>query len=101
MFDKVLLKLTGLQLIKEYKFCDGRKWRFDYALPDLKIAIEIEGGVFSNGRHTRGKGYLNDMEKYNMASELGWTLLRYTPTQLNESKTYEQIKRVIKTKQHG
>ena len=99
MLDKVLFKLTGLQVAKEHLFCDGRRWRFDYALPTLKIAIEIEGGVFTNGRHTRGKGYLNDMEKYNMAAELGWTLLRYTPTQLNESKTYEQIQRVIKTKQ--
>jgi len=56
-----------------------RRWRFDYAFPEVKVAIELEGGVWSNGAHTRGKHYISDMEKYNSAVELGWVVLRYLP----------------------
>ena len=82
-------------LQKEYKFHPTRKWRFDYAIPEIKIAIEVEGGIFSNGRHTRGLGYLKDMEKYNEATILGWSLLRYTPQQFNQFKYIEDIEKII------
>ena len=42
---------------KEFSFHPERRWRFDYAWPALKVALEIHGGVFTNGRHTRGKGF--------------------------------------------
>jgi very-short-patch-repair endonuclease len=67
---------------KEYRFCPERRWRFDYAYPDVKIAIEQEGGAYSGGRHTRGSGFIKDMEKYNKAVMLGWRVLRYTPDQM-------------------
>lgn len=67
---------------KEYRFHPTRKWRFDYAFPDEKIALEVEGGIWTRGRHTRGKGVLGDMTKYNEAAIMGWTLLRTTPDQL-------------------
>jgi len=63
---------------REYKFVPDRKWRFDFAYPDKMIAIEIEGGVWNNGAHTRGRGYIEDTIKYNRAAIEGWTLLRYT-----------------------
>jgi len=69
----------------EYKFHPKRKWRFDFANPVLKIAIEQEGGVWISGRHNRGKGFLNDMEKYNQAVILGWKVLRYPPDKLMQS----------------
>jgi hypothetical protein len=70
----------------EYKFCPDRRWRFDYAYPQIKLAIEQEGGVWSGGRHTSGAGFIKDMEKYNKAVILGWRVLRYTPDQmLNEA----------------
>ncbi len=53
------------------------------AIPSHKIAIECEGGVYTMGRHTRPTGYINDMEKYNHATLLGWRLLRFTPKQIN------------------
>ena len=67
--------------VTEHKFHLTRKWRFDYANVEKKIAIEIEGGVWVAGRHTRGKGYINDLEKYNQAQLLGWRVFRYTPSQ--------------------
>lgn len=68
----------------EYKFHPARKWRADYAIPSESLLIEIEGGVWTRGRHTRGKGYIKDLEKYNAAVLLGYLLLRYTPQQTAE-----------------
>lgn len=65
--------------VREYRFHDIRKWRFDFAWPEYKVALECEGGTWSRGRHTRGAGYQGDLEKYNQAAVLGWTVLRYTP----------------------
>jgi hypothetical protein len=68
----------------EYRFHPVRMWRFDFAIISggLKIAIEVEGGVYSGGRHTRGKGFIEDCYKYNSATVLGWRLLRYTSEHL-------------------
>jgi hypothetical protein len=60
----------------EFPFAPDRKWRFDYAWPDLMLAVEREGGAWVAGRHTRGKGFKNDLEKYLAATVAGWTILR-------------------------
>jgi very-short-patch-repair endonuclease len=62
----------------EYRFHPKRLWRFDFAYPDLKIAVEFEGAIWSNGRHNRGSGFIKDCEKYNEATLMGWKILRYT-----------------------
>jgi very-short-patch-repair endonuclease len=75
---------------REVRFDAKRKWRIDFAYPSIKLAIEIEGGAYTHGRHTRGSGFVKDMEKYNALTEAGWMLLRYTPSGIN----FEQIKRL-------
>lgn len=88
----LLLKDEKLPLpVAEYKFCPDRRWRFDYAYPDLKVAIEQEGAVWAQGRHTRGSGFIKDMAKYNKAALLGWRVLRYTPDQM-QSEAIEDLK---------
>ncbi len=82
------LKINNYVLIPEFRFHKKRLWRFDYAFVQEKIAIEIEGGVWTNGAHVRGKHYISDMEKYNAANVLGWNILRYTPDQF---KTYSFV----------
>lgn len=74
----------GLYPIREHRFALPRNWRFDFAWPDEKIAVEIEGGIWTKGRHTRGKGFLNDLEKYNAATLEGWKVYRFTPDQLKK-----------------
>lgn len=87
--------ITGI--VREHLFASeiGRRWRFDFALPKHKIGIEIEGGAWSNGRHTRGAGFVGDMEKYNMATVLGWRVLRFTPQQIKKAETYELISKLV------
>ena len=60
-------------------FYNGRRWRFDFAWPRRRVAVEVEGGVFSRGRHVRPSGFINDCEKYNAAALDGWTVLRLVP----------------------
>lgn len=68
----------------EYVFARPRRWRFDRAWPTVKIAVEIEGGVYSGGRHTRGAGFTHDCQKYNTATLLGWRILRFTGPMLQD-----------------
>ena len=74
---------------QEYKFMPKRRWRFDLAWPKHKIACEIEGGIWTNGRHTRGKGYEADCEKYSTAAINGWTVIRVTPGMITKGKALE------------
>lgn len=78
-----LCRSAGLpEPIPEYQFHKPRRWRFDYCWPLRMVAVEIEGGLWIQGRHSRGKGMLADMEKYNTATMLGYRVLRYAPDQL-------------------
>jgi very-short-patch-repair endonuclease len=65
--------------VAEFEFSAKRKWRFDFAWPEQKVALEIQGGVHSSGRHTSGTGYHKDMEKLNRAQLAGWIVLLVTP----------------------
>ena len=98
MFRRKLSAFTGCEIKPEHPFSPGRKWRIDFAIVDKKIGVEIEGGVWINGRHTRGKGFADDMEKYNAAATLGWVILRFTPQDLNKITTFETIKKVVELK---
>lgn len=82
-FETRLLQLSDLpQPESEYSFHPERKWRFDFAYPDKRLAIEIEGGTWSHGRHSRPLGFSADCEKYNEATVLGWRVLRFTSDML-------------------
>ena len=77
----------------EYRFCD-RRWRFDFAFPLKRVAVEVEGGIYNYGRHNRPTGMIADMEKYNEAAAMGWTVLRFTPQQV---KSGDAINKILKT----
>jgi hypothetical protein len=74
-FELLWRSLGGGELKKEYKFADGRRFRFDYYHIE-GVAIELEGGIWRMGRHTRPSGFLNDMEKYNLAASMGILVFR-------------------------
>lgn len=78
-----LCRTVGLpEPIPEYKFHPLRRWRADYCWPIHKIIVEIDGGLFVQGRHSRGAGMLADFEKLNAAALLGYAVLRYAPAQI-------------------
>lgn len=81
-YTAAMSKVVGAEVVAEHRFHDTRKWRFDYAVPSLRIALEVEGGVWTGGRHTSAMGFLGDMEKYNEAALNGWVVLRCTPKTL-------------------
>ena len=91
VFCRYCRQELGLNFVKEFQFNTDRKWRFDYAILQHKVAIEVEGGAYTNGRHTRGAGFIKDMEKYNNATSNGWKLLRVTPETLMNLSTFELI----------
>lgn len=95
MFTRLCHSELHAECIKEHRFYQPRKWRFDYALPRYKIAVEVEGGVWTGGRHIRPEGFLGDIEKYNTATLLGWRVFRTTPDHLLTGKTILLLKNAI------
>lgn len=77
------LEANNIPFTAEARFADdyGRQWRTDYFFENAKVrlAVEVEGGAFSGGRHTRGAGFTSDVEKYNFYTFMGIKLLRVQP----------------------
>lgn len=89
------LRVCKISFEQEYKFHPKRKWRADFLITGTKILVEVEGGIWSGGRHTRGKGYLGDMEKYNEAALLGYTVLRFSTEQVKAGVAIKQIEQLV------
>lgn len=77
--------------IREYKFLEDRRFRFDFAYPQFKFAIEVEGGVFTGGRHINPMGFTKDCEKYALALVNGWGVLRVTSGQVRSGEAIKWI----------
>jgi hypothetical protein len=87
---------------RETPVCQDRRWRFDFTVienfkDNINLAIEIEGGAWTQGRHTRGAGFIADMEKYNHAALLGWRVLRFTPKQVLDGSAIAFIRKVLES----
>jgi len=83
---------------REYAFAKaiGRRWRFDFAWPERKVAAEVEGAIFVGGRHNRALGMMADMEKYNAAALLGWVVLRVAGPHVKSGEALEWIEGLLK-----
>ena len=88
-------RIEKLNPTAEHVFHPTRKWRFDYAFVAEKLAIEIEGGIYSGGRHTRGSGFEKDCEKYNEAVLLGWKILRFSTQSVKSGCAIQMTKLVL------
>lgn len=91
----VQLKAEKVEFEREFKFHPTRKWSADFHLVGRKILVEIEGGLFSGGRHTRGKGYINDMEKYNAATMMGYQVIRFSTQQVTSGFAIQEILKMV------
>lgn len=83
----------ALELTREYQFHPYRKFRFDWAIPALKVGIEYEGLMAEKSRHTTVTGYSVDAQKYNLAQSEGWKVLRYTA--LNYKNAIEDLNKML------
>ena len=87
LHQRVLAQLVGFpDPTTELMFHPKRKWRFDYAWEEQKLALEVHGGIHSGGRHTRGRGFVEDRAKMNEATLLGWTVLEVTPEHIKSGQ---------------
>ena len=100
-FVQICLKTLGVAPVKEFLFHETRKWRFDYAFPEQRVALEVEGGVYTGGRHVNPRGFLGDMEKYNEAAAHGWKVVRCTPSTLCTTKVLEILQRTFDSNKNG
>ena len=82
---------------REVLFHPTRKWRFDFAWPFYQIALEIEGGTWVSGRHSRGAGMRADCEKYNAAVLAGWKVLRVTSDMVKDGSALNLVEQALQT----
>lgn len=77
-----------------------RDWRFDFAWPDIKFAAEVEGGGWVGGRHNRGRGFTDDLQKYDAAIRLGWQIYRCDGNLIKSGRAIETIARMLNAMLH-
>lgn len=90
--ETLIFQIKALKIplpVREWRFHPLRKWRFDFAWPTQKVAVEVEGGIYSNGRHTRGSAFEADAEKYNTAALMGWRVFRFGPKAVQSGRAAE------------
>lgn len=78
LLDWQLEQLRAPPAVREFRFHETRQWSADRCWPEPMLILEYEGAVYLNGRHTRGEGFENDIEKYNAATLMGYRVLRAT-----------------------
>ncbi len=92
------VQLAGLpEPVREFRFHPVRKWRFDFAWPYVRLAVEVEGGVWTRGRHVRGAGFEADCEKYAEATAQGWRVMRVTPRHIRTGQALDWIARALRS----
>lgn len=90
------IRAAGLpEPVTELRFCDGRRWRFDFCWPGPMVALECEGGTWSRGRHTRPQGFEGDCEKYSEAALLGWRVIRATTAMVEDGRALDLVRRAL------
>lgn len=80
---------------REVVFAPPRRWRADFAWPAHRVIVEVEGGIWSRGRHVSPDGFLRDVEKYNAATELGWRVYRVHAGSINDGSAIALIQRAL------
>ena len=78
---------------RQFRFHRTRRWRFDLAWPDLKLAVEVDGGTWNGGGHVRGKQYEKDCEKGNEAILLDWQVMHVTTDMVSDGRAVRFIER--------
>jgi len=89
------LRAYGIDYEREVRLIDGRRWRWDFVIRWAGYAIEIQGGVWTRGRHTRGHGYINDVEKANAVVLAGWKPLAFTAEHVKSGHAIDTVREAV------
>ena len=81
--------------VTEFRFHPKRRFRFDFAWPGTKLAVEVDGGTWIGGRHTRGAGFERDCRKINLGVVAGWRVLRFTADMVHSGEALTVIKEAL------
>lgn len=84
---------------REVRFHSTRRWRLDFAWPSRMLAVEVDGGTWVQGRHTRPRGFEADCEKLNAAALLGWTVLRVTSDMVRDGRALALVEQAMKARE--
>ncbi len=87
---------AGYEFEAEYQFHPKRKWRFDFAFPAEMVAIEVQGGLHTAGRHTRGNALEHEYEKLCEAAILGWRVLFVSSRMVLSGDAVKYVNRIIR-----
>jgi very-short-patch-repair endonuclease len=87
--------------VREYRFHDTRAWRFDFAWPAALVAVEVDGGTWNGGRHSRGAGYANDCEKRNAAVLAGWRVLSVTSEMVHNGQAAALVQQALERQEEA
>lgn len=80
---------------REHRFHPTRKWRFDLAWPELKLAVEVDGGTWVQGRHNRGSSIEKEYEKGAEAAILGWRVIHVSNHMVDDGRALNLIQRAL------
>lgn len=90
------LERHGLPLGEgQYRFVPGRQYRFDRAFPNQLVAVEIQGGLWVNGAHSRGSGVERDCLKLSIAAALGWRVLPISKAMIESGQAISLIRQTL------
>ena len=90
----VQLEQAGIPFVREFVLAPPRKYRADFFLAH-DLLIEVEGGAWIGGRHSRGSGMENDCEKSALAAARGYRFMRVTPAQVDDGRALAWIRDAV------
>lgn len=96
LFELRRNNLRGFVCEYPFKGFNGqRRWRFDVAYEEEKVACEVMGGLFSNGKHSREAGFANDSRKSAEAQLMGWKVINVTPSMIKDGSAVALVKEAL------
>ena len=92
------LRTEGIEFWQEYKFgCEDmagkhHNYRMDFALPSLRIFVEVQGGIYMRrSGHNSPAGLKRDYNKCNLAQLAGWRYLQFTADDVQDGNACDMV----------
>ena len=89
------LDALGIDYVRQYRAIKGRKFAWDFAFPDERLLVEINGGTYTVGAHSTGKGIARDYEKSNLAQLQGWRCLSFDGKAVRSGEAVEVVRKAL------